>query len=429
MIFMIDKELFEKVKMNIAINNLKDKKTDNSLLEEIEWRNYSMKRKIIAALSGSLIFISGVVFATNYDRIISSFGLGKGIDNAAENGYIEYTNINYVDSNAKVKDNFNENRIENIKVEAQINDFLIDNTNISTHLSLVFDEKIKKFFEFYEESDIKLKDLIITDNEKRILYCENENVFKKFCKENNLNYKLDEYNENVFNCGINSFIEEYNEKNNTLKLTYNIYTEDEKFPSSRRLNFNFSNIELKNKNKSLNINGNWNMTVDVPENMYNRTDESYKVVNCSNDNFEVYKCIVSNTGFELGVIINNIEKPEYPAELLKAQLNIANKYKAKKSEKWAELISKSPYKEMYDNYNKRNTPIDVENNDLTYIKNSNGTKFECSMSPSRKYNREWLENNKYDFYETFNMNKYNASDKITVVLDYYGEKVIIELEK
>ena len=81
---------------------------------------------------------------------------------------------------------------------------------------------------------------------------------------------------------------------------------------------------------------------------------------------------------------------------------------------------------MYNNYNKRNTPIDIEK---IYIENSNGTKFECTMSPSRKYNREWLENNKYDFYETFNMNKYNATDKITIVLDYYGETVTIKLEK
>ena len=35
----------------------------------------------------------------------------------------------------------------------------------------------------------------------------------------------------------------------------------------------------------------------------------------------------------------------------------------------------------------------------------------------------------YDFYETFEMTKYDATDKIILVIDYYGEPVHIVLEK
>ena len=35
----------------------------------------------------------------------------------------------------------------------------------------------------------------------------------------------------------------------------------------------------------------------------------------------------------------------------------------------------------------------------------------------------------YNYYETFAMTKYEAIDKIKVILNYYGELVTIELEK
>lgn len=51
------------------------------------------------------------------------------------------------------------------------------------------------------------------------------------------------------------------------------------------------------------------------------------------------------------------------------------------------------------------------------------------MSPSRRAKDKWLEGNKFDFYETFAMTKFDATNTIKVVLNYYGEAVIIELEK
>ena len=53
----------------------------------------------------------------------------------------------------------------------------------------------------------------------------------------------------------------------------------------------------------------------------------------------------------------------------------------------------------------------------------------CTLSPSRKEKGEWLDGNKYNFYETFGMTKYDSTDNIRVVLYYYGEPITIELEK
>ena len=73
--------------------------------------------------------------------------------------------------------------------------------------------------------------------------------------------------------------------------------------------------------------------------------------------------------------------------------------------------------------------LECTDTNCSYVENSNGEKFECTMSPSRRAKCDWLEGNKFDFYETFGMTKYDATDKIKVVLYYYGEPVTIELEK
>ena len=51
------------------------------------------------------------------------------------------------------------------------------------------------------------------------------------------------------------------------------------------------------------------------------------------------------------------------------------------------------------------------------------------MGPNRKAKTDFIEENKYDFYETFGMTKNDATDRVKVVLYYYGTPVTIELEK
>ena len=65
----------------------------------------------------------------------------------------------------------------------------------------------------------------------------------------------------------------------------------------------------------------------------------------------------------------------------------------------------------------------------SYIESSNGEKFVSTLSPSRRQNQNFIDGNKFDFYETFSMTKYDTTDKIKAVLYYYGEPVTIELEK
>ncbi len=124
--------------------------------------------------------------------------------------------------------------------------------------------------------------------------------------------------------------------------------------------------------------------------MYTRTDEYYKVVNCDNSNVHIYSAKVTDTGFEIGAIISYMEKAIDDREKATEYRRILN----------------------------------------SYIENENGDKFYCALSPSRRAKGFFInENNQYDFYETFGITKYNATNKIKLVLYYYGKPVTIQLEK
>lgn len=137
--------------------------------------------------------------------------------------------------------------------------------------------------------------------------------------------------------------------------------------------------------------------------MYNRTEEYYKVISCENPDFEIYTTKVTDTGFEIGLIVSNTR------EIMEETRKIWEAWDESNDAESRKLIAKQLLK---------NHIIDV-----------NGDKFYCTMSPSRKNDRQYLEENQYNFYETFELTKAIATDKIKVILYYYGEPVTIELEK
>ena len=364
-----NKELFEKFKEITASYNF-IKRDAYSPKKEKEVN--IMKRKIIATACASLVLVSGIVFASNIiNKNKDDRGLGQGIETAIENGYIVNPEMHFI--------NF-DNKGTKIKIE----DFLMDNSNLSIKFTLEFDEVLNNTIDLEKIYHIELNDLIIRDEENRIIYAGHlPDRFKEYCIENNLNYEYAKFNENYINSGLNAYID--NKSENTVNLIYNIYTEDN-FPKSKKLYFSFKTVTLYmmpiEQGNTTQLTGEWYAEVDIPENMYSRTVESYKVVNCDNKNLNVYTAIATDTGFEIGVIM-----PEKDGNK-----SVINKIES-------------------------------------YIENENGDKFDFSSSVSRKVETEYLEGNSYKFYETFEMTKYDATDKLKVILDYYGSTVTIRLEK
>lgn len=378
------KNILKNFKLNVAISNFeKEELTNNNTLKNKE-KIFSIKNKIIATVCASFILISGIVFATNITNIVnkrkSDRGLGDGIDTAVDNGYIEET-----------KAEFSNN--DNIGIDITLENFLMDDTNLSANLIFVFDDTMKEKINLDKAYEVELLGLIIRDEEDRILYGGNdEEMFRNYCEENSLNYIFAEFNENYINSGVGCFID--SKGDNSINLLYNMYSEG--FPKSKKLYITLTKLSIAEwEGEKHIINGEWNLTVDVPEKMYIRSEENYKVVKCENKDFNVYTAKVSNTGFELGVIISNVKVPEVE------DLQDIDSYEIKRA-----ISSK-----------------------FSYITNEQGEKFEVAFSPGRKVKGEFLEGNKFDFYETFSMTKYNATNRIKVILYYYGEPVTIELEK
>ncbi len=411
----INNEVLEMVKLKIAISNCKEEIMQTSPSENNS--GHFIKNRIMAIACAFLLLISGIVVGANLEKITTYFrGLGKGVDTAIENGYISEPNVQFVN-------------VDNVGANIKIEDFIMDDYVLNLNMVLELDESITDMVDMSKVTDINLSDLIVTDEENRIIYTIlNQEVFEKYCKENNLNYVYGEYSEKYIGNGVSSFIE--SKDKNSIRLMYNLYSD--KFPKSKKLYFSFNTIEFteydNNQETKYKCNGNWKTSVDVPENMYNREDIYYEVISCDNKNFDVYTAKVTDIGFEIGVIISNIEKSELNTEKVNNRLLLYEKYNNGEisENEYKELLKM--YYELLDSY----SPISLDNynaQNVSYVENENNEKYEYVKSANRRSNSQFLEENKFNFYETFNMTKYNTTDKIKVMLYYYGKPVTIELKK
>ena len=172
--------------------------------------------------------------------------------------------------------------------------------------------------------------------------------------------------------------------------------------------------------------------------MYNRKNVSYKVVSCSNENFNITNAFATDTGFEIGIIIDNVEKPENYLQVLNEEIQKEiNEGKITESEinerkntllrtpKYQNLISQlKPIKDT------PHTELETKNiEETSYVENDRGEKFVKSLSPSRRQNSNFIYGNKFSYYETFELTKYDITNKLKVQIMFKGEPIIIELEK
>lgn len=139
------------------------------------------------------------------------------------------------------------------------------------------------------------------------------------------------------------------------------------------------------------------------------------------------------------MIISNVQKPEQP-QILKdlwqeyengnIDINEYNRRinedeKIRKANEEYFFVQKKPvatydWKNSYENKS-------IEN--VTYVENEKGEKFESTMSPSRRQDENFIDDNKYSFYETFGLTTYTATDKLKVRVLFKDKPYIVELEK
>lgn len=443
-----NEDLKNKIKFKIVMSELDDEiKSKNKKI------NYINKRlgRLVASIIVITITTTGLVFAQEIQEFIKDkFKLGKGIETAIENGYIAESDDNYIFCNTSVEGHESEETLKDMKIGVKVKNYLMDDSNLSIEVKFKYDDKLKEIVNIDNLYTITLSDLIIIDEENRILYdggVSNKENFENYCNENDLNYSFGNCNENYMNSGLNTFESPETVLENEKSYIYNFYVEGNNYPNSKKINLIFTKILFNEKFSSENIilNGDWNISLDIPENMYNSVDGNYSVINCENSNFDIYAAKLTSTGFELGLKIRGLENPIYPVELDEEEIRLHKSISVGgvglriTEEAITNFYNSSPYKELYENYYTKHFPTSIEavriyvpwieETEGCYIQNSNGDKFYVSESGCAKQRNSFNDDNTFEFYNKFEMTQYDATEYITAIIELYGSPVKIWLKK
>lgn len=348
---------------------------------------YNLKKVAVATLSIATIS-TGIVFAKDIEEFVRNmFNDKPGIETAIENGY-SYENI--VSGNAVS---------QNIKISTQ--DMIMDDYTFNIKILAEFDENI----DLTEVKKIYTPDIFFIDENNNVLsYSVDTNAAKQFFESKGINNCDNEF---IIKHSINSTLDSGYEKkdNNSILLTYNSSISEGKFPKSKKIYVGFNTLILKNKDtfdaEGQTINGNWLVEIDVPKKFENRNSVSYQVVNCNDDN--IYKdtiiANVSETGmkFEMEMYWGEYEYWHERTEKLRKDGNVFDSQLIKQEE--------------------------------CYIENENGERFYTSLI-SGESGYSFTTDGKLYKRDTFNITKYNITNKLKVVYTTIdNEQLIIELEK
>lgn len=353
--------------------------TIKNALNKKEKRVISFPRLIAAIIAGAML-ISGVVYAKQIGEFIRRiFNENKGIDTAAEYGYIDEFETEFSSkSNTKVK-------IKNI---------VIDEYDINFVLLFNFNKESKTM------SSITIPDLIITDEYKNILLCKDKLKFYEFCNRYNLNYDFYECNEKYTNSCIYRS-QTYNEK----QISYNIKSTNP-LPKSKKLFMEFNHIIVTFDDGTSNeIQDEWKIEVDVSEKFYKRTNEYYYIVESNNPQIIDVIFETHNTGtiFEL-----NAKFEPYVID------DLAEEEKEKRTKEFIDFGSEHI------------------KNDI-YLENSKGQVFYKTNSNYADEETDYYLDGTFHYKTTLDLTKYDMTDTITLYFTTHtinGDKdFIIKLQK
>ena len=439
----------DRTKLKIAISKIRNeekamKKSNRNIF------------KIGAVACCMIVLTTGVVFAK---EIIKYFFGDETLDKVAESGYVGEINSNEIEKETTLVNNDTGTVLNDIDVSVKFDEFIMDDYTLSTNMTLKFDEKINEEFELEKLQHLFIDNLIIIDNDKKILYSTAGLVdFENICKEYGLNQQFSVWDENHYNCRSSMNFQGFDKESKTAKYTLGINPSDKPFPKSKELTFIFNKIRLEKfeeytgqnieageylESNSITLTGNWNFKFEVPEKMYNRTRIEYKVTNISNADFEVYEASVFDTGFAFGAIVSNVEgNPfEYKVNKLREDVDTGKLPVEEFETELKKITDSEEYREYEKNLSKEEqekllsrdyikdwvyTEEERRNGKITYLTNSKGKKFDIS---NLCYKEEFVDEDKLDYFTTFELTKVDATDKLTIQLIYNDEPVKIELEK
>lgn len=400
--------LSEELEMSNSYINMLNNTLDNLPDKNEKRKSFKFLKLALATTCCLTLIISGTAFALNKNNIINHaknfFLVNKGIDTAIDNGYIEKADINYINSN---------------KTKVSIENILMDDFNLSFSLLINIDKNI----DTSKIARIRIPNMIITDEENRILYCDDKTTFDNYCKEKNLNYTFGETSDNYINSGSNWYIKNKSADSKTFELVYNLSAN--KYPKSKKLFVNFTQINMTEKeiseNEEIALSGNWNIKYNLPKKFYNRTAIVYSVKSCSNPDFKITEACLYNTGFRFD--FETKLKEWYPENADKKERDKA----FEKHDEW--YLSELNKNELNSGY--INGYIRDE-----YLEAKDGKKYYPLASSTEDQFTSYQVTGDFRHMQTFSLTKYNSNaDTLKIHFSLHlpyldePEDVIIELER
>lgn len=368
---------------NMIINTLNNLPEKDSL-PTIRRNKFKLS---FAAVCCTIFLTTSIVFANDIGEFVKNiFNYNNGIDKAVQNGYIDNPNVETIKSNGTT-------------ITAK--NFLMDDCNLSFNFNINVENNDINSTEFL--------DMIITDEDNNILYCEDKNAFNKYCQEHNLNYEYGKYNEKYL-----SIVYEWKAKKrpeNNINMIYNISTD--KFPKSKKLFINVSQMKCKKENdeKEIILNGDWNIELNVPEKFYNRECAVYTVTNCNDSRIDVTNIAVYNTGTKFEFVAN---------------------FDSVYNEDDSEDVKQQKINDFYSWYS-NNIKKDIKLINNEYIEDENGNKFYAIGSTTEDKAINYEKDGKFSYSQVFDFIKYEESNKLKIAfnLNLFNENkdIVIELER
>ena len=262
---MNNNKIFEKVKMKIAISNVKE---EDIVMNKSKF-NIGKGIGIAACIALSM---TGVVFATT--QIISKFGANSsdGVQTAINNGYYSDVNTEYKEANG---------------ISTSIESFLIDDNNFDMNVNIKFDSSYNLQDMLSDNGRIDIMDLKVV-NEK------NEKVFatrELESEEMTALYKTEQEARENYDSYKGAYSEHSQKINdNEIKFYLTATGNPVEFPKSQKLKVTFNKIRNSywenNKEKNVIYTGEWIFEIDVPSQMAKSNLVHYKLVSISDNNYK-----------------------------------------------------------------------------------------------------------------------------------------------
>lgn len=286
----VTKEINEPEKYEQAIRTAFDKKAYRK-------SNFS---KIAVMVCSLLIVVTGITYATDIKEFVikNFYTVDKGMDTAIENGYIDEQQTEYATSE-EIEATINNTSIDAYNTEIGIKNVLMDDNN----LNFTFSINVNKNIDISNLMTVRLNKILISDENNNILYCDNKELFNKYCSNNNLDYDYYDRNEHQMGSALNDYIINRDTDSNTIDMLFNlINTRDFSYPNSKYLNIIIQEINMGEEdyyanNEPICLKGNWNLFVNVDEKFSNRKSINYSVKKCDSDDINITQAKLDNTGF------------------------------------------------------------------------------------------------------------------------------------